>query len=377
MASLKPKHAKKKRTLSGVLFVLCNALIGAVCGFVAAKSMHLPKGAPLGQTLMRFGAALLGLYTVVFVQTVLHEAGHLLAGLASGYAFSSFRVGSLMIVRERGALKLRRLTLAGTGGQCLMLPSENSPFVLYHLGGVLMNLASAALCGALYTVCKGPILSPFLLLMALVGAAVALLNGVPLRLSAMRNDGGNLLELCRSPQARRAVHVQMRVTEQLSRGVRLRDMPDAWFALPDECDMRSSLVSALAVFAASRLMDELRFADASALMDDLLRDETRFAGVHLNSLRCDRLFCELLGSQDVSVIAALDTEDYRAFARRMKRHPSVLRTAYARALLLERDEKKAAQCLAQFERCAKSHPYAADIESERDLIAAANRAAQR
>ena len=53
-----------------------------------------------------------------YLQIVLHEAGHLVCGLMSGYRFVSFRVGSITLFKDGdGKLRFKRFKLAGTGGQ--------------------------------------------------------------------------------------------------------------------------------------------------------------------------------------------------------------------------------------------------------------------
>ena len=52
----------------------------------------------------------------------------------------------------------------------------------------------------------------------------------------------------------------------------------------------------------------------------------------------------------------------------MKTYPSVIRTEYVYALLGEKDVSKAEKMLELFEKCAKTYPYASDIESEREFI---------
>ena len=81
--------------------------------------------------------------------TVIHESGHLVMGLRSGYGFVSFRIGSLTWIKENGKLVRKKFSIAGTGGQCVMMPpdSENPedvPFALYLSGGGLFNLILAA-----------------------------------------------------------------------------------------------------------------------------------------------------------------------------------------------------------------------------------------
>ena len=52
----------------------------------------------------------------------------------------------------------------------------------------------------------------------------------------------------------------------------------------------------------------------------------------------------------------------------MRRYPSVLRTEYALALLLEKNTARAEGIRAEFEKAAKSYPYPQETESERELI---------
>ena len=108
-----------------------------------AENHGAPGGVP-GAVAVLFAGFVLALY----LQTAVHEAGHLVCGLLSGYRFCSYRLGSLMLLREEGRLRLRRLKIAGTAGQCLMAPppwSEELPVILYNLGGCLFNLLRIAL----------------------------------------------------------------------------------------------------------------------------------------------------------------------------------------------------------------------------------------
>ena len=91
------------------------------------------------------------LYIILFflgayvLSTFLHELGHMVMGLVSGYKFISLRVGSYVLTREDRQWKIKRMSIPGTAGQCLMMPPDSGtpekvPAVLYHLGGGLFNL---------------------------------------------------------------------------------------------------------------------------------------------------------------------------------------------------------------------------------------------
>lgn len=73
---------------------------------------------------------LLGLLVVLaslVLQTAIHEAGHLVGGLLSGYRFTSFRIFDLMLVKDAGGkLRLRRLAVAGSDGHVRFLAADES-----------------------------------------------------------------------------------------------------------------------------------------------------------------------------------------------------------------------------------------------------------
>ena len=59
-----------------------------------------------------------------------------------------------------------------------------------------------------------------------------------------------------------------------------------------------------------------------------------------------------------------------SFMKAMRNNPTILRCQYAIAHLLKHDEAEAVAVMKRFELCAKTHPFASDIESEREILAA-------
>ena len=377
------KKQEKAKNRGNLFMLLCLMLTGAVCGVVVMAYIDDAFGnsLPVGEILFHLAVAFIGMYIAIFLQIVMHESGHLIAGLLTGYTFSSFRFGNLMWVKDNETIKFRKLSLTGTGGQCLMNPPDmvdgKIPFVFYNLGGSFMNLLTIPVCVVLFFLfSKVPFLSLFLLMMGIVGFAYALMNGIPMKLGMVNNDGCNTKDLGKSPKALKSFWVQMKVMEQTSKGVRLKDMPNEWFYLPDKDEMKNSMTAVMAVFYANKLMDEQIFTDAAALIDKLLAAESGIVGLHRNLLICDRLFCELMNEKNSEVIDKLYSKEQMKFMKQMRKFPSVIRTEYAYALLYKNDADKAAQIKEQFEKCAKAHPYASDIESERELLEIADAAMQ-
>lgn len=366
---------KKKFPWGQVLMLGVFVLIGAACGILMVEvvSRGEAAGRSLGGDVFSLALLFVWMYAAMLVQIVLHEAGHLVFGLLTGYRFASFRVGSFMWVKKDGKLQFKRFSLAGTGGQCLMDPpdmvSGRIPYVLYNLGGSLMNLLTSALFLGLYFLCRPwPMLSAGILMLVIVGVAFALINGIPLRLGAVDNDGYNALSLGKDTAALRSFWIQMKTNTAQIYGLRLRDMPEEWFALPTDAQMQNSMLAVLGVFACNRLMDQHRFREAEALMSSCMTRKTGIIGLHKNMLCCDLLFCELIGENRPEMVDALLTKEQRKFMKSMKNYLSVLRTEYALALLREKDAARAEELRRRFEKAAGSYPYPGDAESERELM---------
>ena len=365
---------KKKIVWQQYIGMAFMVLIGAMCGFIMV--WYIDKSSadtPLYQEILSLVGLFLGMYVALFFHMIVHEAGHLVFGLMTGYKFCSFRVASFMWLKENGKLKFKRLTLAGTGGQCLMTPPDMKdgkiPLVLYNLGGSFINIIIGALFLVGYLIFSDiPFLSPILLIFAVVGFMTAMMNGIPMRMGTVDNDGYNAFALSRNKEAVEAFWVQLKVAEQSSKGVRLKDMPDEWFTVPTDEAMKNSLVATRCVFTCNRLMDEEEFEEADALMAHLLEIESGIVGLHHDLLMCDRIYVELIGENRSEVIENMMTKEQKKFMKAMKRFPSVLRTQYVLALLSEKDAAKAEAIKNEFEKVAKTYPYAQDIESEKNLM---------
>lgn len=351
---------KKKINLSQILAFALFTAVGGFAGYWMASTARAEFF--LLDILIDFV-----LVVVCFMlQLIAHEAGHLLFGLLSGYRFCSFRIGSLMLVRLDGKLHLRRLSIAGTLGQCLLEPPElvngRIPVIAYNLGGVYMNLIVSGIC--LLENCF--LHSRVLTIGAVMGVILALSNGIPLRMGMVDNDGRNALSLDKNPVALRAFWIQLKCNAMLSYGVRLKDQPEEWFAKPIE-QADNPLVATIAVLRCNRLMDAHEFRQADVEMAELVRMSS-IPGIYSLMLQCDRLYCELIGENRPDVVQRMRTKQLMKFRKSMNTQPSIQRLAYAEALLLDRDQAKAADLRRRFEQIALSYPYQCEIASERELM---------
>ena len=376
----KNKKGIKKFFVIAILFV-AFALIGFFAGsFMAKHIFDVGSDAESGDLLLRIVIAVIAYFPILLLNIVIHVAGHLVFGLLSGYGFSSFRIMSYMWVKEDGKIRFRRLSITGTGGQCLMSPPEHvdgkMPVAMYNLGGSLFNLIFAlAFFSIAVLTYEIELLSMLLIFSALIGVVLALMNGIPMHMGAIDNDGRNALSLGKDKAALKAFWAQMKLNEQLTRGKRLKDMPSEWFEMPSDDALKNSMLASQGVFYCNRLMDEERFDDAKAAIDHMLTVKSGMVGVHRNLLVCDAVFLELIGSNDKQKIESLMSVEQKKFMRSMKSFPSIIRTEYVLCLLHDSNKEEAEKLRGEFEKRAKSYPYKSDIESERELMDVADRIA--
>ncbi len=371
---MKQMKKKKKIVWQQYIGTVVIILVGVICG--AVISSYFNEFSTESSLHIRFIVLLVGICLAFLFNMIMHELGHLVFGLLSGYKFSSFRIASFMWLNDDGKLKFKRIKIAGTGGQCLMIPPDMKdgkiPLVLYNLGGSFINIIIGVLClVGYYFSSKIPFLSSVFLIFAVVAFISAAINGIPMRLGMIDNDGYNAFALSKNKDAVEAFWVQLKIVEQNSKGIRLKDMPAEWFNVPTDEAMKNSMVATRGVFACNRFMDEERFEEADKLMEHLLGIDSGIVGLHRNLLMCDRIYIELIRESRRDVVESMMSVEQKKFMKSMKRFPSVLRTQYAIALVFENDAVKAGTIKDEFKKIAKTYPYPQDIESERDLMAIA------
>ena len=364
------KKEKLFNILYSVLGLLISVSIGFLCGYAILDYVDkLGSGLSLPLYLLALLAGLLALALAVALQIIIHEGGHLIFGLISGYSFVSFRVGSLMLLKgEDGRLSFKRYSLAGTAGQCLMAPPDIEedgylPVGLYNMGGAMLNAITALLFfWAYYLSSRSVILPMFFLCLGIVGLGLALMNALPMKLSGICNDGYNALTLGKDEEALNSLWKQLKMNQYMSLGYRLKEMPEQWFSLSDGEQGNNVLTASTAVFRANRLLDRQRLEEAEQAVDFLLANPGNVLGLYLSLLKCDKLYLRAIKGDAQTPDRALEK-----FMDKMKAYPAVLRTRYALSLA-QGEGRKAEEYKQCFQALGKDYPYPGELKSEQELM---------
>ena len=320
----------------------------------------------------------LGLIVSIYLSIIVHELGHLVFGLASGYSFSSFRIAGLMLIKQGGRLRIRTMSIAGTAGQCLMIPPKADetgkiPVILFNFGGVIANLVLCALFALGYALSLNYIVIAYVfLLSAIISLLMAVTNGIPLHVGGIANDGMNALFLSKNSDASIAFRNQLLMNAAQSEGQRISEMPDEWFILPEGADMQNIHCASIAIFATGRALDRCDTIAAEIEIEELLNSGYNIIVLHRSLILCDLIYCKLVNKSSAD-ISRLLSADVKKIMKMMRSYPSIIRTEYAIALIYEKDEKKALEIKKFFEKATKKFPYPQEISNELLLISKAEK----
>ncbi|MBE6893172.1 MAG: hypothetical protein E7482_04085 [Ruminococcaceae bacterium] len=363
------KNIKRDNAIARFLYII----VGAVCGIfmIFASDPEKLFGKSPRDFVLQMAFCMIMVFVAFFIQAVIHEFGHLLFGLLTGYKFISFRIGNVMFIKESGKLRIKLYSIVGTGGQCLMMPppwKENLPTVLYNFGGCILNFITSAVFLIIFIFMeKGTFWAVFVGMLSAVGFGNVLLNGIPLQVGGISNDGRNAFLLGKNPVALRSFWLQLYVNGLISEGERMRNMPGDWFFLPSGEDLFDPMVCTVGVMKYNYFYDIHDFKSAELTAEYMLR-APGLLGLHRNELSCELLFLKIFRGAEPSEIEALYTKELDKYIKATANYVSRRRLAYAYQLLYLKNITMAQKCLEVFEKTVKSYPYSAEIENEKEII---------
>lgn len=306
---------------------------------------------------------------VVGLSTALHELGHLVMGKLIGYKFVSYRIGPLMLENKSGRLCLRTHGgIAGTGGQCIMLPPESKepekvPAIPYHLGGGLFNLLTMFLALPLAACATSKFVRVFFVLLATISAGQAILNLVPLKVT-VPNDGYNAMRILKSKADRIAIYKLLRISG--SRDSSPEDFVAAFFAPGDE---DSEYGRVLKLFRGSFFLDIGKLEEAQRIFAESASKEYNTIPYYRLEASCELMFCLILRGANREEIEQVYDQELREYIEKSKKNNiGKHRLLYAYQKCVVRDERAAQAELEEVERLLRSCTGKGEAKLETKLL---------
>jgi len=293
-------------------------------------------------------AALVGVGAFILSIVILvpvHEAGHLVCGLLSGYKFVSFRIFNFTFIKIDGRIRMKRFSVAGTGGQCLLVPPdipvEDIPAAWYNAGGVMFNLIMLIVVVPFLWMDLHPLLFEALVIFCITDILFILMNGIPLKLGGIGNDAYNMICMDKNYQSKQAVMVQLRSNALIQEGIRPKDMPGIWFSQEGDVNYRNPLEVSIPLMRASRFIDEMKFEDAYHELDELYQNRVDIIRLYVDEIACELAFCAMVTGRNERAEELLDKKLRKYIDAYCKVMSSKQRVLCAVSLYIEGDRGKA------------------------------------
>lgn len=318
------------------------------------------------------GYILISILSLLFSFTLhllLHEGGHCAAGLLSGYRFVSFRIGNITLLRTNNKLRIKRFSLEGTAGQCLMMPPQKPiddiPTVLYNLGGVLFNIIFSIIGIIIFILTTSASVASCSIIFAMIGILLALTNGIPMKVGGVSNDGNNVLYLNKDTKAKEAFVYQLITNALVQDGTRPAELPDEYLSFDTDFDYKDPLAVNWLILSASVLIDRQEYDRAYTLLDHAMQHSKEIMQLFVYEIACELVFTALTTGH-IEQAKELYNKD---LARYIEQHKNVMsakqRISCAIALYIDKDAEKAQQIYREV--CDRRDSYLMQGEVKMDL----------
>lgn len=287
-------------------------------------------------------ASLLLIFIMYPLQIILHEAGHLVCGLMTGYRFLSFRVFSIVFIKKDGRILRKKYAIKGTAGQCLMYPPKmkadgSFPYILYNLGGGLSNLLFSMPFIIVAIQTNHSFTRILIWLWVILGILIAISNLVPMTFG-VQNDGKNLNNMLKSPTMRRIFYLQLKLNSEMSDGKRIQEYSPDLFVLPEDINDTDMLAMYLQMMGYYQQLALNKFDTAKEILSKMVEKIDSYHSTIMNLVEMERLFFMIMEHRPLEEIAVV-YERFQNAIQSNKTDIGVWRLRYVYETLLTEEEK--------------------------------------
>lgn len=333
---------------------------------VQVKDIYFP-GSSLVKSALFLVSSIVILGVWYFLQIIIHEAGHMVAGLLTGYKFVSFRIGSFTIIKEQKKLVKKKFTLKGTAGQCLMCPPECKPEDLddtwYLLGGGMANLLSASLGMYIYSMTNQAFTYYLCFLGGIMGIVLCIQNLLPMKTGGMVNDGYNIFLSGKDKKAKAAMYYTLLLNAKMSESGDIstisEDLLETVFTFPYR-DLSNIYEANLYSLVGSLYLAKGDYEAAKECNEKLYHTE-HVLGIFKKEAQCELLYHEIIGECREEEIKKLYDDKLKAYIRSAACYPSKKLLMYAYYAIYKRDEAQAVRELCDLKALQETCPIKMEV----------------
>lgn len=243
-------------------------------------------------------------------QVLVHESGHCIFGLLTGYRFLSFRIFNLILTNNKGKIHIGKYSYQGSLGQCLMQPpvmkDEMFPFVLYAMGGTIMDavlliiaLSMASSMSISFLVNTGLIVCSLYALANIIG------NAIPITGAAINNDGTNVYYFMKDKQAVKSTYIQLNLVSKMMDAATYKDLPEEYVTVPEGSDLKNGLIAWHKITQCYYNMELGRWEDAMHCINEIENAGGKKCQLLKNCILAEKLFLYIMMKKNSSEIEDL------------------------------------------------------------------------
>lgn len=371
------KNTKTKEKMNTIVQVIMMMGLGVGMGlgsiWILGKEYLDKEFFPF---LFAYAVMFLLVYAGYMVHIIVHEGGHLICGLLSGYEFTSFRVLSLTLAKYSDGCKLKWFSIPGTAGQCLLNPPEYDdgkyPYKFYLAGGVLANMIECILfviLGIVLGLDSG--IGRYLMVQGVLVFVLALMNGIPMKANGVANDGYDVFSINEDKEQKYALWVTLRCNAASQKGTRPKDFVELQqMEITDDMIAKASdpaIIMKLNMKIAS-MLDSGMYEKVREVVDKIL-EQKDVMEIYRNEFKCERLFLAILMGEGEEQIESLHTKEVNDYIKlTSKTMISRSRLLYAYELLYKQNEEAAQKYLLDFQKKCKHYPNLGEIKQEQFMM---------
>lgn len=363
------KTQKKNQSKSKNIGII---LLAVIIGFTAGYFILAMIPNDIGDTSFYVIPILLFIFFLCYLlQILIHEVGHLLFGQLTGYSFVSFRIGQLTLIKSDGQFKFARIDIPGTGGQCLMDPPPYNdgdfPFMLYNLGGVIINLVSVPIFLLLPSEIFPFLVNAFIVNLGLTGILAAVINALPIKIGGMPTDGYNILSIHKNKTVKHAFWLQLKRNALLSEGTEPKKIPIEELDLTNQEELLNPIITSAQLFSYNHYLNRMDFKKAQKSLEILIPHLDELIPVYKNETKLEWMFLELIGNNSSEIINEFFDESFSQYIQTTKNWLNRKRFFMAYEGFHNKNEKKALEYYQQLVKLAAIHPNTGEAKMELEL----------
>ncbi|MBR3645654.1 MAG: hypothetical protein IKN54_04485 [Lachnospiraceae bacterium] len=353
------------------LFMLCGFVAGALMPF--SLEGKRPAGLLEKSNLVAFLFILFVVAVFFFFHIALHELGHMIGGFISGYKFVSYRIGSIMLAKYDDGFKIKKFSIPGTAGQCLMEPpvyDKNFKYKLYFASGVLANVIVVSISTMLmFKFGIETFWGRTMLLATWIGIYFIITNGIPMKANGIVNDYYNLFFMREEIQIK-SFWETLNINAKMQKGALPSELMEEDIVITDEMINGCGDISIAAklITISSLYVEKGRYEEAYDLLTKVKNNDD-LIDLYKNELQCEQIYFELILQNRKEVIDELYTDKIKRYIITTK--PSMIsrvRLMYAFELLGNNDVEAAKKEKDLFEKMSKNYPNLGDLKLEQKML---------